>query len=78
MNKLLLRREISFPPATAYGDIKKEFMASSGFPGVIGAIDCTHIAIIAPQGPQEDAYINRKGYHSINVQLVSIFNLIFS
>lgn len=42
-------------------------------PGAIAAIDCTHIAITSPQGdPQhpEHIYVNRKNYHSINVQLV--------
>lgn len=44
-------------------------------PGTIGAIDGTHIAIVAP--PKNDvlypehAYINRKRFHSINTQLVS-------
>lgn len=45
------------------------------FPGVIGCIDCTHIAIVPPSGNNnnihpEHLYINRKGYHSINTQLV--------
>ncbi|XP_031351061.1 putative nuclease HARBI1 isoform X2 [Photinus pyralis] len=45
-----------------------------GFPGIIGAIDCTHISIISP--PVEDpqypaiAFLNRKGYYSINVQII--------
>ncbi|KAG2466220.1 HARB1 nuclease, partial [Polypterus senegalus] len=39
-----------------------------GFPNVIGAIDCTHVRIKAPAGPTEPDYINRKSYHSINVQ----------
>ena len=39
-----------------------------GFPGVIGAIDCTHLRLIAPTNNPED-YINRKGNHSINVQV---------
>ena len=49
-------------------------MRKYNFPGCTGAIDGTHIAIIAP--PTEHpahpgiAYYNRKGYYSINVQLV--------
>ena len=40
-----------------------------GFPNVIGAIDGTHIRIQAPT-IDEASYVNRKGYHSINVQAV--------
>ncbi|XP_025764329.1 putative nuclease HARBI1 isoform X1 [Oreochromis niloticus] len=43
---------------------------SAGFPNVIGTIDCTHIAIKAPPGPNEEDFVNRKGVHSINVQMV--------
>lgn len=41
----------------------------SGFPlpGCIGCIDSTHIPIKAPQ-EQENAYVNRKGYHSVVLQ----------
>jgi len=39
-----------------------------GFPGVIGAIDGTHIKIIAPRD-HNDSYINRKGYYSIQLQV---------
>lgn len=42
-----------------------------GFPGVIGIIDGTHIKIEAPKENHE-SYINRKGYHSIQLQVLII------
>ena len=48
---------------------KAKFYAMAGFPNVIGCIDCTHIRISGPHH-NEYEYINRKGAHSINVQLV--------
>ncbi|XP_053372959.1 putative nuclease HARBI1 [Mercenaria mercenaria] len=39
------------------------------FPKVVGVIDGTHIKILAPS-EEEDIFVNRKGYHSINVQVV--------
>lgn len=50
--------------------IKQQFMEATGFAGIIGAIDCTHVAILAPPD-EEHNYVNRKGFHSINVQIVS-------
>jgi len=44
------------------------FYAIRGFPGVIGCIDGTHVRIISPGGPDEVSYVNRKSFHSINVQ----------
>ena len=44
--------------------------AVSGLPGVIGAIECTHVLIQSPSGDDAEIYRNRKGYFSINVQLV--------
>jgi len=45
--------------------------ARQPFEGAIGAIDCTHVAILAPR-EHEEAYVNHNGYHSINVQMVLI------
>ena len=38
-----------------------------GFPQCFGAIDGTHIPIIAPQHYHSD-YFNRKGWHSVVMQ----------
>ncbi|XP_066590621.1 putative nuclease HARBI1 [Prorops nasuta] len=40
-----------------------------GFPKVVGAIDGTHIQISAPK-EKPDAYINRKGFHSLQLQAI--------
>ncbi|XP_063232343.1 putative nuclease HARBI1 [Bacillus rossius redtenbacheri] len=41
---------------------------ATGFPGVIGCIDCSHIAIVRPS-INEAAYFNHNRFHSINVQV---------
>lgn len=46
------------------------FYRKSRFPGVIGAIDCTHISIQNPGGANGELFRNRKGDFSINVQVV--------
>lgn len=45
------------------------------FPRTIGAVDCTHIRIQSPGGPNAELFRNRKGYFSLNVQCVSSANL---
>ncbi|XP_066585768.1 putative nuclease HARBI1 [Prorops nasuta] len=42
----------------------------SGFPRVIGAIDCIHIRIKSYGGEDGEIYRNRKGFFSINVQAI--------
>nr|XP_034305633.1 putative nuclease HARBI1 [Crassostrea gigas] len=49
--------------------IKKGFYGIAGFPAVIGAVDGTHVRIIAPS-EHESVYVNRKGFHSINTQAI--------
>lgn len=53
--------------------VKEEFYNYCKIAGVVGAIDCTHVAIVGPSNDgfhKEKNYVNRKGFHSINVQLV--------
>ncbi|KAJ8913076.1 hypothetical protein NQ315_006577 [Exocentrus adspersus] len=58
---------------------RRNFFEKFHFPGVVGVIDGTHVAIVPPN--QHDAqypehiYVNRKGYHSINTQLVCDANM---
>ncbi|CAI6373046.1 unnamed protein product [Macrosiphum euphorbiae] len=63
--------------------VRHEFYLKTGFPGVIGCLDCTHVAIVPPSKNlnleenryPEYMYVNRKNYHSINVQLICDSNL---
>lgn len=46
----------------------QKFYEVAGFPRVVGAIDGTHIPIISP-AENEHLYVNRKNFHSVNVQV---------
>ncbi|XP_041846127.1 putative nuclease HARBI1 [Melanotaenia boesemani] len=71
-------RYIKFPYTVGeQANIKRQFAASTGFPNVIGAIDCTHVAIRAPS-QNEFVYVNRKNVHSVNVQVISDSNLLLT
>jgi hypothetical protein len=58
-----------FPCQVQADATKTKFFRRYGFPGTIGCVDCTHVKILAPTENEGD-YVNRKGYHSINVQLI--------
>ena len=51
-------------------EVKGKFYETAGFPGVVGAIDCTHVRVMYPNRADAMAYVNRKQYYSINVQAV--------
>jgi len=51
-------------------DMMQQFYSKCGIPGILGAIDCTHVAIQSPGNENAEIYRNRKGYFSVNVQLV--------
>ncbi|KAK4312648.1 hypothetical protein Pmani_015944 [Petrolisthes manimaculis] len=55
---------------------KQNFYRVANFPNVIGLIDGSHIPIAAPS-LNEDIYVNRKNFHSLNIQAVCDANQIF-
>ena len=61
---------IKFPATRAERDeIKQGMFKVGGFPCTIGCIDGTHVRIKSPSQNESD-YVNRKGFHSINVQAI--------
>ncbi|EYB87352.1 hypothetical protein Y032_0265g677 [Ancylostoma ceylanicum] len=69
------RREefIHWPDEDRLAETRMAFFDSCGIPEVVGAIDGTHIKIIAPV-VDEDSYVNRKDYHSLNLSIISDAN----
>ncbi|XP_026728288.1 putative nuclease HARBI1 [Trichoplusia ni] len=71
----MVSRWIVFPQTPQERSIIKEkFQRSHNLPGVIGCIDCTHIAIVRP-AEEEHLFYNRKGFHSLNVQMICHYDL---
>ncbi|MBN3285568.1 HARB1 nuclease, partial [Polyodon spathula] len=77
--KIFLHVFITFPGHTRENIIKEGFYAVAGnlleFPKVIGAVDCSQIPIKAPSGPNEADFVNRKSFHSINIQVLMTLSL---
>ncbi|XP_054259884.1 putative nuclease HARBI1 [Macrosteles quadrilineatus] len=66
--------------ATTEEDIKRVksgFYSKARFPNCVGAIDCTHVKIQSPGGPQAEVYRNRKGVFTKNVQAICDSTLMF-
>lgn len=49
---------------------QRNFQAVAGVTQVTAVIDCTHIEVRVPSKDRERVYINRKGFKSLNVQVV--------
>ncbi|XP_051918103.1 uncharacterized protein LOC127598335 [Hippocampus zosterae] len=64
---LLLPRHVRFPDPETLARTAAEIEASWGLPRCVGAIQGSHIPIIAPQENHRD-YINARGWHSIILQ----------
>ena len=71
-----LAKFISFPKGNQLLKVIEGYEKTWGFPMCAGAIDGTHIPILAPSESHAE-YINRKGYHSILMQAVIDCNYLF-
>ncbi|KAK3923598.1 Putative nuclease [Frankliniella fusca] len=60
---------IQWPTPAEREETKRFFQLQSGYPGIVGAIDGTHIEITSPK-EEKPAYVNRNAYSSITVQAV--------
>lgn len=67
---------ICWPRPEEMAEQEAVFKEHRGFPGVLGAIDGCHIPISAPRFCPEN-YINRKRWHSVNLQAVCSHDLKF-
>jgi len=68
---ILVQNFITFPTTQRErSETMTNFYALAKFPGVLGAINCTHVAIRSPGGNDAELYRNRKGYFSVNVQAI--------
>ena len=61
---------IYFPDQSQFPAIESQFRHASNFPGVIGCVDGTHIPLKVPNNNQAELFRCRKGYKSLNVQMV--------
>lgn len=71
IEKILCAKHIVFEMTTEEKmEAKRYFFDKCGIPGVIGAVDGTHIQIIRPTD-EEHLFFNRKQKHSINAMAVN-------
>ena len=70
VNALVSLREqfIKWPTEEKVVTSEREFRSKKGFPDVLGLIDGTHVKLDVPKN-NADGYVNRKGYHSIQLQV---------
>ncbi|WAR08532.1 HARB1-like protein [Mya arenaria] len=50
--------------------VAEGFSARCGVPGIVGAVDGTHVPVPGPRSQHRASFINRKGYPSIQMQVV--------
>jgi hypothetical protein len=67
IKKILLKKFINWPSPSTMDRYAQEFQELQQIPYVVGAVDGSHIPIVAPRLHAPD-YYNRKGFHSVLLQ----------
>ncbi|KAF2904483.1 hypothetical protein ILUMI_01686 [Ignelater luminosus] len=75
INEHIAHRYVTFSNnSQAMTAVKTRFFEKLNFPGIVGCIDCTHIAIVPPPANNvkypAHVFMNRKGHYSINCQII--------
>ncbi|KAK3920196.1 Putative nuclease [Frankliniella fusca] len=68
---------IKWPSGERANEVVRGFQFACTFPGVIGAVDGLHVNIPAP-AENPEAYVNRKGHYSIQLQAVCDHKRLFT
>ncbi|XP_052264182.1 putative nuclease HARBI1 [Dreissena polymorpha] len=75
---VMMEQHIKFPESRhELKTIADGFQQRCGMPGVVGAVDGTHIACPAPISEHRSSFFNRKGFASLVLQVVCDSNLKF-
>jgi hypothetical protein len=65
-----LRHELMWPTGQRIGEVQDDFFNLCGLPGVVGAIDGTHISISKPRFGLADYFYFKSGGYTLNCQAV--------
>lgn len=61
---------VKFPLPDELSSIEARFRLKKGFPGICGCVDGTQIPVKVPKDDQSELFRCRKGFFSLNVQLI--------
>ncbi|XP_033725238.1 protein ALP1-like [Pecten maximus] len=75
--KNLKKKFVVWPTHEEMLEEENLFAARNGFPDIVGALDGTRIPISKPRDHPQ-TYVNRKGFHSIQLQAICRHNMRFS
>lgn len=70
MHAVLMVKSKYIKFSTNYEENASEFFKVQGFPGVVGCIDGSQIPILVPMNEHSETFRCRKGFFSINAQMI--------